>query len=173
MLIWVQYEFFKTAPISISHSFVLSVQFESGPHLCRSTIFPLVQVSRPHLYWSVIHFFCQFELSFLESHLYQSIIVLSVWVWVFGTTPILIGHSSCRFEILVFGTAPILIGHCPCQFEFVFFGTASISIGHCLISWVKSVQSWATLYPLDLWVHDTYFGHVVGHPTPNVLMWFI
>ena len=43
---------------------------------------------------------CQFKFEFLEPYLYRSIIILSVWVWFFGITPISIGHSSCQFNFL-------------------------------------------------------------------------
>ena len=72
------------------------------PYLYRSTIFLSVCV--------------QFELG---SYLYLSIIVLSVWVWVFWAGPISIDHLPVNLcLVLVFGTTPISIGYSSCQFSF-------------------------------------------------------
>ena len=49
-----------------------------------------------------------FIVSFSIGHVYRSIIVVSVWV--FGTTPISIGHHLVSLS-LRFGVAPISIGH--------------------------------------------------------------
>ena len=133
-----------------------------GPRLYRLTIFLSFCVqfeSRPHLYWSVIvvsvwvwvgaasisidHFpislssFWVFEIAPISIdylpislslvwisglHLYQSVIILFVWVWVFGTTFILIGHHLVSLRsIWVFGTAPILIGRCFVWLSWVLF----------------------------------------------------
>ena len=136
-----------TAPISIGHSSFYLFEFESGPHLYRSTIslscqfsfwdrtyinqsfiilsvwvwvgvapisidhllVMLVQFLGPHLYRSVI--ILSVRVCVLGLHLYWSVIILSVWVWVEATL-ISIDHLHiilCSFW--VFGTTPILIGH--------------------------------------------------------------
>ena len=79
-------------------------------------------------------------------HLYQSVIILSVWVWV-GAAPISIGHllvMTVQFlgphlyrsiifcvSLSFFGTAPILIGHCFISLCWVLFAS-----GSRLHSWV-------------------------------------
>ena len=72
----------------------------------------------------------QFSLRFSGPHLYQSVIILSIWVWV-RVAPISIGHSSCQFEFkLSFGIAPISIDHLPVSLCSVRVTTTHISICH-------------------------------------------
>jgi len=61
----IQFDFFGTASILIGHHLIsLSLSFQDPPIL-------------------IGHSFFHFSLSFLGPHLYRSVIVLSVWVWVF------------------------------------------------------------------------------------------
>ena len=100
VLVWV-----GVAPISVGH---LSYQFESRPHLYRSTILLSICV--------------QFELG---PHLYRLVIILSVRVCVLGPhtyrSAIFLSFILC--SVWVFRTAPISIGHC----------LVSLSRGHTYI----------------------------------------
>ena len=108
----------------INRSFSMSVCV-SGPHLYRSVIrrvslcrdrtyidrsssYQFEFKLRPHPYRSIIHRFLSVQ--FLGPHLYRSVIILSIWVWV-GAAPISIGHLLVM-SVCVSGTAPISIGHC-------------------------------------------------------------
>ena len=98
---------FRTAPISIGHCLVrLCLDFWGRTYINQSFILS-IQLSRPHLY--------------------QSVIVLSVCVWIFGATPILIDHFHVSS---VFGAASTSIGHLPINLCSVRFGIVPIPIGH-------------------------------------------
>ena len=104
LLVSVQFEFFRTAPILIGHLLVsLCFVWVLGLHLYRSVIH-LVSISlsfwdHTHIDRSFIALSVWVQFEYLGSHLYRSVIVLLVWVWVFETVSISINHSlSCQFE---------------------------------------------------------------------------
>ena len=123
-----QFEFFRTAPISISHCHVssvsswdrtyidrsLSCQFESRPHPYRSAIFLSFACS----FWvgtipiSIGHSsFCLFKFESVP-HLYRSIIFMSVSFSLSKDRTYIDRPSSYHFHVsLVSRTAPISIGH--------------------------------------------------------------
>ena len=123
-----QFEFFRTAPISISHCHVssvsswdrtyidrsLSCQFESRPHPYRSIIFLSFACS----FWvgtvpiSIGHSsFCLFKFESVP-HLYRSIIFMSVSFSLSKDRTYIDRPSSYHFHVsLVSRTAPISIGH--------------------------------------------------------------
>ena len=102
-------------------SFILSCQFESGPHLYQSAIFLSVQFLGPHLYRSVIH-----RVSLSRGRTYID-------------RPSSYQFSSSRdrtyidrsFVVSVSGAAPISIGRLPISSV---SRTAPISIGHFVMS---------------------------------------
>ena len=80
-----------------------------GLHLYRSVIhrvgsmFGVIPISISHSY-------CLYELE-LGPHLYRSVIVLSIWVWVFGIAPISISHLPISLFSVRVGITLISIGH--------------------------------------------------------------
>ena len=147
--------------IDRSFSFILSVWVWVGTA-------PILIGHLPCSVWvgvapiSISHLPITFHVSFWVSgpHLYRSVIILSIWVWV-GTASISIGyfHSSCPFESesgphlyrsiiflslfvsgphlyrsVIFCVAPISIGHPLVSLCSVWVGTAPISTGHHLVS---------------------------------------
>ena len=147
----VQFEFFRTAPISIGHLSISSIQFE-----------------------------------FVGLHLYRSVIVLLVWVWVSGVAPISICHLPTSLYLVWVETAPISICHCLVSLSLSFwvrtapisighrlvslglsFRTAPISIGHCLVSLNLSLSFWGCTYidrssSMSVWVSRT-APILIGH----------
>ena len=111
---------------------------------------------------SIGHSSCQFE---SRSHLYRSVIVLSVRVWgrtyidrpspchvslVSRTAPISIGHSSCQFEFS--GAAPILISHFPIRLSLVFESGPHLYrsvILHVNLSWDHTYIDQSLSYQLE------------------------
>ena len=127
-----------------------------------------VQLSRPHLYRSIIHFvssvfgtttilISHFHVSSVFGlHLYRSVIHLVSLV--FGTVPILIGHASCQFS---FRDRTYIDQSFPCQFSFWDYTYIDRSLS-CQLSWLLFVfeshlPSWV-LFDLEshlfLWVHS-------------------
>ena len=142
----VQFGFWGHTYINRSSSYQFNSVWVLGPHLYQSVIFLLVQLEfrtapilighsscqfnfrdctyinlssscrfesgflRSHLYQSVIFLsVCvQFE---LELHLYRSVIVLLVWVFFFWVAPISISHLPISLCSVSVGTAPLLIDH--------------------------------------------------------------
>ena len=99
------------------------VQFESGPHLYRSVIIVsvwvwvgVVPIWIDHFpislssFWvfettpiSIGHLPISLSLVWISGpHLYQSVIILFVWVWVFGTAPISIGRCFVWLSWVLF-----------------------------------------------------------------------
>ena len=112
---------FEVAPISIGHCLIkLSLGFWGCTYIDWSLFFQFEFVFNSSWDRTYIDrsFFMSVLLEFLRSYLYRSSIVLSIWVWVFGSAPILISHCFvslilCSVQV---GTAPISIGHFSCQF---------------------------------------------------------
>ena len=137
-LVWV----FRTTPISIGHRLIsLSLGFLGCTYIDRlsSYRFSLVWVFQDRTYIDPSFILL---VQFSGPHLYQSVIILSIWVWVFGVVPISISYlpiSSVQFEF--FRTTPISIDHSSYQFSFW---------GHTYINWLSSCQF---VFSLFFWDH--------------------
>ena len=150
MLVWV----FGIAPISIGHfpcwfEFSLSFQVGTTPILIghSSCQFSLSFLG-PHPYWSVIHHVSLDRVS--GPHLYQSVITLLVWVCIFGTTPISIGHflinwvescsaSSHVYLVESFGLEPHLNLHLS-SFFVCWSLLVSVIFVLFIISWSSAIH---------------------------------
>ena len=95
---------------SSSYQFLFSSSWDRTYINCSSSCQFKFGFLGSYLYQSIIFLsVCvQFE---LEPHLYRLVIVLLIWVWVFGAAPILIGYLPISLYSVQVGTVPISIGH--------------------------------------------------------------
>ena len=146
MSVWV----FKVVPISIS---------DLPISLCLVWVFKTATISIGHHFFSSVWVFwdltnidrsssCQFVFEFLGPHLYRSVIIWLVLVWVLGPH-LYRSVIILSILVLVFRDRTYINWSSSCQFKFEFFGTTPISINHCLISWVESCSASICAYLVE------------------------